>query len=83
MLGSGHGLCEMPTKYAVRVIKSGAQGRSQTEIEIWRYLHIDGLLKPWDSMSSPRKHTDRTDTRTTQHSKCDPEEGEPDKETGR
>ena len=34
LFGLGHGLCEITIRYTSRVIKSGVQGRSQTEIEI-------------------------------------------------
>lgn len=69
MFGLGGSLWEMPITYIIIVIKSGAQGRSQVEIEIWSYLHIDGVLKPWDPMGSSGKSIDRTDTKTSEHSK--------------
>lgn len=69
LFGLGGSLWEMPITYIIIVIKSGAQGRSQVEIEIWSYLHIDGVLKPWDPMGSSGKSIDRTDTKTSEHSK--------------
>lgn len=46
LFGLDGSLCEMPVRYTIIVIKSGTQGRSQVEIEIWSYLHTDGVLKP-------------------------------------
>lgn len=46
LFGLDDSLCEMPIRYTVRVVETGAQGRSQVEIEIWSYLNIDGVLKP-------------------------------------
>lgn len=44
LFGLGHSLCEMPIRHIIRVIKSGAPGRSQIKIEICSYLHVDGML---------------------------------------
>jgi hypothetical protein len=57
-----------------RVIKSGAQGKSQLKIEIWSYLHIDGIFKWWDSESLSRsiQTEHRQAPQTTP--KCDVEE---------
>lgn len=69
LFGLGQGLCEIPIRYTIRVIKSGTQERSQMEIEIQGHLHIDSILKPWDLMSLSRKCTERIETRTPKRSK--------------
>lgn len=69
LFGLDGSLCEMPIRYTIIVVKTGAQGRSQVEIETWSYLNIDGVLKPWNQMSSSGKSVDRTETRTSEPSK--------------
>lgn len=75
MFGLGHGLCEMPIRYIIRITKSEVEGRSQMKIKIWSYEHIDGILKPWDLISS-RKSVDRIETRMQNTPESDVEEEE-------
>ena len=69
LFGLGHGLCEIPIRYTIRVIKSGTQGSSQVERETWSHLHIDSILRLWDSWSLSRMSRDRIETRTSEHPK--------------
>lgn len=51
--------CPLDISHIIRVINSGDQGRGQMEVEMWSYLHIDGIGTLWDFMSSPRKSAKR------------------------